>query len=125
MAAFPSPVSQIGAPRTKGGELSSTINASPSPFLALLERPLPTREAVLAGSIRTARKIAFRTMVSEARETETIVAANLPELGVVLDALGLAKLPVHPIERLFGSSSASATRAAKVPDTLTATGRTP
>lgn len=64
-------------------------------------------------------------MVSEARETETIVAASLPELGVVLDALGLAKLPVDPIERLFGSSSASATRAAKVPETLTATGRTP
>lgn len=94
-------------------------------FLTLLEHALPTREKVIAEAIRTVRKIAIRPMASEARETETIVAASLPELGTVLDALGHAKLPGDPLERLLGVVERFRYSRGNEPDALTATARTP
>lgn len=104
-----------------GAECMGERNA----FLALLEHALPTREKVIAEAIRTVRKIAIRPMASEARETETIVAASLPELGVVLDALGHANLPGDPLERLLGVVERFRYSRGNEPDALTATARTP
>ena len=100
-----------------GAECMGERNA----FLALLEHALPTREKVIAEAIRTVRKIAIRPMASEARETETIVAASLPELGVVLDALGHANLPGDPLERLLGVVERFRYSRGNEPEALTAT----
>lgn len=104
-----------------GAECTGERNA----FLALLERALPTREKSLAGAIRTVRKIAIRPMTSEARETETIIAASLPELDAVLEALDHAKLPGDPLERLLGLVERFRYSSGDERDALTATARTP
>ena len=94
-------------------------------FLALPECALPTREKNIAEAIRTVRKIAIRPMAREARETETIVSASVPELDAVLDALGHAKLPGDPLERLLALVERFLYSSGDEPDAPTATARTP
>tara|TARA_R110000868_G_scaffold410179_1_gene697469 strand:- start:11512 stop:12672 length:1161 start_codon:yes stop_codon:yes gene_type:complete len=104
-----------------GAECTGKRNA----FLNLVERALPTREKTIAEAIRTVRRIAIRPMASEARETETIVSASLPELDAVIDAVGHAKLPGDPLERLLSLVERFRYSSGDGPDGLTATARTP
>lgn len=104
-----------------GAECTGERNA----FLTLLERALPARERLLTQAIRTVRKIAIRPMASEAADAEAIVSASTDDLDAVLDALGQAKLPHAPLERLLALVDRFRYSSGDERDALSATARTP
>lgn len=104
-----------------GAEICGERNA----FLTLLERALPAREKPLTQAIRSVRKIAIRPMPSEVADAEMIVAASMGELDAVLDALGQAKLPQAPLERLLALVDRFRYSSGDAADALSATAYTP
>jgi hypothetical protein len=108
-------------PALIGAECAAERNA----FLTLLERALPPREKPLTQAIRMVRKIAIRPMVSEATETQAIVAASMGDLDAVLDAVAQEKLPGDPLERLLGLVDRFRYSSGVQADALSATARTP
>lgn len=104
-----------------GAEICGERNA----FLTLLARALPAREKPLTQAIRMVRKIAIRPMASDVADAEIIVAASLPDLDAVLDALGHAKLPGDPLSRLLALVDRFRYSSGDTADALSATARTP
>lgn len=104
-----------------GAECAGERNA----FLTLLGRALPPREKPLTQAIRTVRKIAIRSMASEAADAEAIVAASIGDLDAVLGAIGQKKQPANPLDRLLGIVERFRYSSGDAPDALSATARTP
>lgn len=108
-------------PALVGAECAAERNA----FLALLSHALPDRNDPLGQAIATARRIAIRPLADEARDSDAIVAASLPDLDAVLAVVAQPALPRDPLLRLAATVERFRYSTGSNGDVLSATALTP